>query len=133
MKKYLILVASTFALAGAGLGFGTFATANAQPAPATSTVRHGFRLSRGDRKQDLRGRLQARLNQAVRDGTITSAQRQAFLSEFRTLSQQERSSLKSATTKTERQAARQTFRDGLKAWADANNFPLAKILPRLAS
>lgn len=121
MKKRLIIAASTLA-ATSGLGLGTVAMASAQT-PAAGTKHHELR-------QDRHERADARLNQAVTDGTITSAQKDAFKAEVKTLRTQEHADGQKPS-KTERQADRQTYKTSLETWATSNNFPLSKIFPKL--
>lgn len=127
MKKYLVFVASTFALAGAGLSFGTLATANAQSTHPMTNLRPSYRPVRNDRRQVGSEHLKLKLNQAVKNGTITVEQKSAFLNEAGTLRAQEQNRLKNAVGKAERHAVRQAFHDALNTWAQAHNFPLEKI------
>lgn len=127
MKKYLVFVASTFALAGAGLGTGTLATANAQSSHSVANLRPGQRPVRNDRRQGGSEHLELKLNQAVKNGTITIEQKTAFLNEVKMLRAGEQNRLRNAADKAERQSARQAFHDALKIWAQSHHFPLEKI------
>lgn len=127
MKKSFLITATTVALVS---GAGLTAIASAQ-SPASTAKHIGHRHeNRMDRRDDRRQRFDARLNQAVTDGTITSAQRDAFLAELRSLHPQPPKD-GARPTKTERQTAHDNFKTKLEAWAKANNFPLDKIMPKL--
>jgi len=128
MKKSLLIAATVATLAGTGVG--SLAVANADStntAGKTTTSHHDG----DDRREDRRERLDGKLNQAVTDGVITQAQADSFKAEIKTLHEQLHTSLKAATTKTERQAAHDKFKADLEAWATTNNFPLSKIMPKL--
>lgn len=84
-------------------------------------------------KADGRIRTHAKLNQAERDGTITSAQKTAFETELKTLKKERHTDLTKSSTKAQRQAERTKLTGELKSWASSSNFPLAKIFPKLAS
>lgn len=124
MKKRFLIVGAAVALGGIGA---TFATANVTNAASASGTKHGI-VRRIDG-----ARAHAKLNQAERDGVITAAQKTAFLNEVKALRQERKSALSSSSTQAERQAERDKLKSELQSWATTNNFPLAKIFPKLAA
>ena len=112
MKKRIIFMSAVIAAVGMVGVFGTASVTNAASA-ATSTHR--------TLRHDTRIREEAKLTQAVSDGVITKAQKQAFLKEVKTL----RTANKTAVPK-------KNIKAELQAWASTNSFPLAKIFPHLA-
>lgn len=123
MKKTLIVGAAIAAstLGTVGLAGATFA------ATGTATKSHAAIVYRVGS-----GRAHAKLDQAVRDGVITDAQKTAFETEAKTLRAERKSAVNKDSTKQQRQAERAKLKSELKAWATTNNFPLAKVFPKLA-
>jgi CRISPR/Cas system-associated endoribonuclease Cas2 len=66
--------------------------------------------------QEREQKYDQRLQEAVTDGKLTSAQEASILSEHKQLE----SEMKAATTKAARKTARQTVRSQAEAWAKAN-------------
>ena len=125
--KRIVIAASALTIAGSAVAFGTSALASADTTTNTGHPRMGQH-----RHEEGRERMDARLNQAVRDGTITEAQKTAFLSELKTLHDQHKTDVSKNSSKDDRKAERDTLHTELKAWATANNFPLDKIAPKHA-
>ena len=122
MKKRMMIIGAVVAMSGFA-ALGTAAVTNA--ASAEHTGKGIVRRMEGDRAE-------AKLNQAVRDGVITDTQKQAFLTEAKTLRAERKSVITKDSTKDQRQAERTKIKSEMKAWATTNNFPLAKIFPKLA-
>lgn len=78
-------------------------------------------------------RVEAKLTQAVRDGTITNAQESALKTEFEKLKTERKAAVNKSSTKEQRQAERTKLKAELKTWANDNKFPLSKIFIELAS
>lgn len=130
MKKQLLIVASALTLSGVIIGFGTEAMASAQ---ATHTVTpsqatHKKKPVKHDR-DDAAIRTHARLNQAVRDDTITASQKAAYRAELKQLHTERKTAVNKSSTKAERQTEHDKQKAELQAWASSNNFPLSKIAP----
>lgn len=125
MKKRIIIASAAIVMGGLATLVGTAGATYA--ASATSTTKPAQSVRR-----EWRAREDAKLNQAVRDGVITDAQKTAFQTELKTLREARKSSLTSTSTKSDREAAHAKLKSDLKAWATTNNFPLAKIFPKLA-
>lgn len=124
MKKHLMIATAITAIS---LGVITTSVVSAD----TATKQASKQSSTTHAKKQLRGHV--RLNQAERDGTITAAQKTAFQTELKSLRAERKQAISSTSTKAERQAERAKLKTELKAWASSNNFPLAKIFPKLAS
>jgi|GEM_PF-6688594 len=124
MKKRLLLGGLTAVLITA-TGLSGMALVSAD---STHTV-HAHKITRTDK----RIRATAKLNQAVRDGTITSTQKTAFETEVKALKSEHAKDITKSSTKADRQAERAKLKSELQAWANSNNFPLAKIFPKLSS
>lgn len=120
--KRTILFISSLVVAGSAVGIGAASLASAD---STSTGTHSTHVKHV--------RLEARLNQAVRDGTITASQKTAFQNELKTLKSERKTAISKSSTKEERQTERAKLKTELQSWASSNNFPLAKIAPKLAS
>lgn len=131
MNKRLLILASAVTLSGSALGLGTAALASADTATHDVSMHAGRHMDR-DGDNDRKVRAEARLNQAVTDGTITEAQKTAFEAEMQKLHDEHKNDISSSSTKAERQAERTKLHDELQAWAKANNFPLDKIMPQHA-
>ncbi len=128
MKKELFLVVATVAVVAGSIGTAAIASADSTSSTAGTT-----KTSHHQKMVDKRIRLDARANQAVRDGTISAAQRTAFVAELKTVKTDRKAAINKTSTPTERQAERTKLKTELQSWATANNFPLVKIAPKLAS
>jgi hypothetical protein len=124
MKKSLIIITSAVSIAATTAGTVAMASAQSTSGKTTSSVT-------STKKEHVH--IEARLNQAVRDGTITEAQKTSLQSELKTLKAERKAALSPSSTKTERQVEHSKLKTELQAWATSNNFPLAKIAPHLAS
>lgn len=125
MKKRALVVSGVIALGAAG--FGPTALAHAASSNNNSSTATSKRVSRRSARMD------AKLNQAVRDGVITTDQKTAFKNELRTLKAERKADgITKSSSSTDKQTERTKLRDQLKSWASSNNFPLSKIMPKLA-
>lgn len=93
---------------------------------------------REDRRAQMEARYQARLEQAVKDGQITTEQKnmlmakhqelikriQAKHEEFKAMSDEERAGAKESM-----RTWRQQLRDEIKAWEKDNNIPAGYLMP----
>lgn len=132
MNKYVAAIAGAAILSGGVLAFGATSVVHAQSTtPPTTQTASTTNHKTTHKVRHIR--LQARLNQAVRDGTITTAQKTALLTELKTLRSQAKSDLGSSPTKTQSQQEHATIKSQLEAWANTNNFPLSKLFPKLAN
>lgn len=123
MRKNIVTLASVLTIAGASMG----ATALAHAA-STGTANQNIAKTQRINRRHIR--LRARLNQAVRDGTITTGQKTAFLDELKILREQRKSDgITKSSTVVERQAERTKLQQELQAWASSHDFPLSKLLP----
>jgi len=123
MNKRFLVMASITALSASVLGISSYSLVSADSTSSSTKTKHT--------RQHVR--FEARLNQAERDGTITSAQETAFKSELKTLRAERKSAISSSSTKAERQAEHTKLKNELDSWASTSNFPLSKIFPKLAS
>lgn len=125
MKK-IIFATSALILIATSAGVGVAALASAAPGSQTQST------SASKTAKHHKLHLQVRLNQAVRDGTITESQKQSFISELKSLASERKTAINKSSTKAERKAERSKLKSELDSWAQSNNFPLAKIAPRLS-
>ncbi len=130
MRKRILIYASALVVASGSVVFGASAMASAASKPATA---HYDKLAKETRHHDHKIRLHARLNQAVRDGSITAAQKKALASELKSLAAERKNDLSKTSSKAQRQAERTRLSNELKTWAQNNSLPLAKIFPKLAN
>lgn len=132
MKKSILTAIATIVLVGAGFGGAALAASTSgtiRPKTPTSQKSHHRKHRHHHR---LIANVGVRLRQMERDGVITSAQAKSFKQELKSLNQQRKASINKSSTKAERQTERAKLRGELKSWASANNFPLAKLAPKLA-
>jgi len=125
MKKRLIISGLT------GLVIATTGAGSLALASADSSHAHANHAAKSQRTNH-HIRMTAKLNQAVRDGTITDTQKTAFETEMKSLRAQHQSAISKSSTVAEREAERVKLKSELQSWASTNNFPLAKIFPKLA-
>ena len=123
MNKRIIFMSAAIAATGVVGAVGVTTVTNAASG-ATSTHLSARRA--------VKIREEAKLSQAVSDGVITKAQKQAFNSELKALRSVRKTDITKTSTKAEREVERTKLKTELKAWATTNNFPLAKIFPQLA-
>ena len=121
-------IVGTTALASLGVVHAASTTNNSQSQTSTVSTNTRHRHKHHAKRQQI---ISIRINQAVRDGTITKAQAQSFRSELKSLRQQHKTAINKSSTKAERQTERTTLNTELKSWASTNNFPLSKIFPKL--
>lgn len=128
MKKHVLVAASLITIGAAGIGSTALAhAATSTNMPSNSTAVH----KRLNRRQI---RVEARLNQAVRDGVISTEQKSAFLTELKTLKEERKTDgITKSSTAAQRQSERTKLRNELESWANANNFPLGKIMPKIST
>jgi hypothetical protein len=124
MKKRLLL-GGLMAILITATGLSGMALVSADSAHSV----HAHKITRTDKHI----RATAKLNQAIRDGAITSAQKTAFEAEVKSLKSERAKDITQSSTRIERQAERAKLKGELLAWASSNNFPLAKIFPKLAA
>lgn len=123
MKKRVIAVAAASAVT---LATAVPVLAHAQTPTDSSTAKPAVSHHRMKH-----ARLEARLNQAVRDKIITTDQKDAFTAELKKLRQEHKIDISKSSTNEERQAERTKLKSELQAWATANNFPLSAVMPNL--
>ncbi|HYH75482.1 MAG TPA: hypothetical protein VD735_06005 [Candidatus Saccharimonadales bacterium] len=90
-----------------------------------SDVQAVFDADRSEREAEREQHMEERLSQAVTDGDLTSAQKEAILAKYKTL-QSEREADKDSMqdlTAEERKAAMEAERTALQTWADENDIP----------
>lgn len=114
-------VASVVGVSVAGFASAAPTSGNSQTNSSQSVKKH---------KIWMRRNLSIRINQAVRDGTITKSQAESFRTELKNLRAEYKATINKSSTKSERQAERAKLKAELNSWAASNNFPLAKILPK---
>jgi predicted flavoprotein YhiN len=129
MKKQLIVFASLVTVVGAAASLTSTSLVSAQSlttksATSSSTSKLHPRIRRA--------RTSAKLNQAVRDNTITAAQKTSLITEMKQLRSERKSVITKTSTTAQRQAERTKLKSELQAWASSNNFPLSKVFPKLA-
>lgn len=124
MKKRTIIMSAAIVASAGVAALGTVGVTNAASA---MTTHHAGLVKRVN---GARG--EAKLTQAVRDGVITQAQKDAFVTEAKALRTERKAAVNKDSTKAEREAEHTKLKTELKAWATTNNFPLAKIFPKLA-
>lgn len=127
MKRKILMTALVLGIASV-VGFNTFSFASA--APASGNGQTNSSQSGHKHKMNHRRNLSIRINQAVRDGTITKSQAESFRAELKNLRAEFKAAINKPSTKSERQAERAKLKAELGSWATSNNFPLAKILPK---
>lgn len=126
MKKRILVMGAAALIGGGATVLGTMGVTHAASAGNSTQTMAGVIKHTGERGH-------ARLNQAERDGTITAAQKTAFLTELKTLRSERKSAITSSSTTEQKQAEHAKLKSELQSWATTNNFPLAKIFPKLAA
>ncbi|MFH0831217.1 MAG: hypothetical protein V1895_04125 [Parcubacteria group bacterium] len=134
LKKTLIIAGSAVVIgAGSLLGVGLARAAGAESRPTIidklverfnlnkDEVQAVFDELRDERQAEHRAKLEERLQSAVDNGKLTTAQRDAILTKMQE-NQTFMESLKDKTPEERRAALKQHHQD-LKAWADEQNIP----------
>lgn len=114
------------------------AASSRKPASLASEIASAFHLNQSDVQKVLdqhRDEVQTyrqeqdktRLDQAVKDGKITSAQETQILDEQKVI-QSDMAAIKDKTG-SDRKAAREAERSKIEQWAKANNIPLRYLAP----
>lgn len=94
-------------------------------------VQKVFDQNRQEREAKRQEKFTARLDQLVKDGKITEAQKQLLINKFNELETNRQSAMNDLKNKTmeERKAARQAEKQSLEDWAKQNGIDLSVIMP----
>lgn len=124
MKRHFLIIASVLTIAAPAIGLGSVAIAHAETSTSVGT---------SHKHPHHRARIAGRLDQAMRDGVISSSQKTALKAELQKLRTERKNSLNKSSTPQQRQAERTMQKSELETWAKSTSFPLAKIFPKLGS